>query len=276
MDFTITGNDVIKKYQVSKINSKNIENIEAIIIGDSSAGNSINAKLFSQLTGKKTLNLSLTGGWGFYGDLGILKKVNNKTNSLKNVYIVHSPDIWSEEQLSYPVFELFEMSDAYDIFGFKGLLGYFFNIKEILWNAKGFIKRLSGLGGMWRVNDFYDYIAQNEKTFSNGLIVFDQNISLNRLSISHSQIKSFLSLQAYCIKANLNCVFMHGVLHRELFLNSTNYLNRVDKTLERIALIRYIESYMYYENILMGDSTEHIDNKHKDLSTVNYVKAFEK
>ena len=51
MDFILSDNDVIKNYQLKKINSSNLSNINTIIIGDSSGGNAIDAKLFSQLSG---------------------------------------------------------------------------------------------------------------------------------------------------------------------------------------------------------------------------------
>ena len=57
---------VLLKYQESKIAATS--NVETAFLGDSSLGFALDAKAFSELSGKKTLNLALTGyNYGFPG-----------------------------------------------------------------------------------------------------------------------------------------------------------------------------------------------------------------
>ena len=94
MDLTINANTAIKKYQITKI-EKSSGDIQTILLGDSSGGNSVVANYFEKYSGKRTESFYLTGSYGIIGSYGMLKKVYIKNNQLKNVIIIHTQDIWS-------------------------------------------------------------------------------------------------------------------------------------------------------------------------------------
>ena len=74
LDFIITSNDLIKHYQINKINFDTFSNVDTIFVGDSSGGNAIDSIYFDEISGLKSINLCLTGSWGLVGSLGIIKK----------------------------------------------------------------------------------------------------------------------------------------------------------------------------------------------------------
>lgn len=72
MDFLISDNDVIRNYQLEKINSSNLLNVNTIIIGDSSGGNAIDSKFKWIKHSKFMFNRKL----GTCRKFGNIKKVN--------------------------------------------------------------------------------------------------------------------------------------------------------------------------------------------------------
>jgi hypothetical protein len=61
LDFTVNQNDLIRKYQLAKLDNTDLQ-VENIILGDSSGGNGVSAVHFTELSQQKTKNYSLTGG----------------------------------------------------------------------------------------------------------------------------------------------------------------------------------------------------------------------
>lgn len=194
-DFITNGNDTIRQYQLSKIDNNNFRNVSTIIVGDSSAGNAINAQYFSKLSNQKTLNLSLTGSWGIAGSLGIIKSAYNNNKNLKNIIIIQTLDIWPRAFAKESILELYSLSEAYKILGLKSLVAYLFNPKEILWNLTPKTHTL--------IDFKSDYIAQKDRKYSNDLKKINSESSLNQLKVSHAKLKELMLLQKFCIKSHL-------------------------------------------------------------------------
>ena len=66
-----------------------------IFVGDSSLGNSINAELFSEKSGKKAENYALTGSLGFKASYNMMKTVHDYNPNLKTVVIVQTIDMFT-------------------------------------------------------------------------------------------------------------------------------------------------------------------------------------
>jgi hypothetical protein len=90
----IENNDQILAYQIEKLEQSRDRAIEAIIVGDSAAGNAIQADLFSKITGKSTIHVALTGSYGFVGSLNMVKQARRVHPEIQNVIIVHTLDMW--------------------------------------------------------------------------------------------------------------------------------------------------------------------------------------
>ena len=191
MDLSMTDNDVIRNYQLEKINSSNFSNINTIIIGDSSGGNAIDSKLFSELSGLNTKNICLTGSWGLVGSLGILKKSIEKNENIKNIIIIHTLDIWEREFPKESILELFTLSDILEnkYVDNNAIFGFLFNPKEIFWHAK-FAKKTFFDSEINNLIDYEnDYIKQGESKYSNGKKHIKQNYSFDNLRLDLSTLK---------------------------------------------------------------------------------------
>ena len=278
MDFLISDNDVIRNYQLEKINSSNLLNVNTIIIGDSSGGNAIDSKLFSELSGLNTQNLCLTGSWGLVGSLGILKKSIEKNKNIKNVIIIHTLDIWKREFSKESILELFSLTDIYEnkYVDNNAIFGFLFNPKEIFWHAKFVIRTFLG----FEINDLIDYendyTKQDESKYSNSRKQIKENFSFNNLKISEYKILELNYLQNYCISENLNCIFVNGPIHEQVLKNSTQYIEYLNTNLEKLIKIKYYSNIFSYPNNKIGDSNDHIDVEFKKESTLDYFNLIKK
>jgi len=269
LDLVLNGNDLIKHYQLSKIEQKNFRNVETIIIGDSSGGNAIDALYFNKLSKSNTRNLCLTGSWGLVGSLGILKKSYQVNSELKNIIIIHTLDIWNRPYAKESILELSTVGDTIKKIGLKPLLGYLFNPKEILWNLDYLKSRLFKIPLSSSIDKGYDYIHQKTKKFSN----HKKNISdttLNTLTISKSKLLELQQLQSFCNNNNLNCILMNGPIHSKVANNSKKYIQNLQTILHNKNKIIYIDKIFEYPNSYIGDSYDHIDTTYKKQVTYDY------
>ena len=267
LDFRITDNDVIKKYQLSKIDSKEFSDINTIFVGDSSSGNSLNSLYFDNLTGLKSQNLSLTGSWGLVGSLGMIKKALEKNKNIKNIIIVQTLDIWKRDFSKESILELFEINQQFQILDINSIIGYNFNLKEIKWHLSHFFRFIK----LHKIDFEHDYIYQKEKKYSNSMLQVKEKDIFDDISISKGKIIELEILDDYCKNNSLNCIFMNGPIHNKTIKNPKSLLSYLSsKVKKRFKYIKYYKNIFSYEGFKIGDSLDHIDIKYKNESTLDY------
>lgn len=270
----VSENEIIKSYQMSKINNKKFKGIENIIIGDSSAGNAISSRYFKKLTGERTANLALNGSWGIAGSLGMLKKAYEKNPNLKNVVIMQTLDIWRRAYPYEAIFKLYSFNEIINEVGLYKFIIYSFNPKVIWWNAKNILKNLIGFKTIIQISA--DYVMQDEEKFSNDKKELNTNLTLNGADISSDKLKEIEDLQNFCMEKKLNCTFTHGPIHENINKNSQAYINEVNKVLKEKLKINFVDNVFSYKNGMMGDSLDHIDFKYKEQVTQEYYNQLKK
>lgn len=93
LEMTNHPNFFIFKYQKAKLESPRGQ-IHTIFVGDSSLGHSINARMFSELSGQESLNLALSGRYTLLGSLNMVRRTLAYTRP-RNVVIMHTTDTLS-------------------------------------------------------------------------------------------------------------------------------------------------------------------------------------
>ena len=270
LNLPINSNNLILNYQLEKINSKEFKKIKTIIIGDSSAGNGIDAKYFSLLSGLNTSNLSLTGSWGIVGSTGILKNAIEKNSNIKNVIIMHTLDIWDRPFAKESVLRLFSIKEIKDILGIENYLAFLFNPKEIKWTFYYLSDLIFSRKKLDIVDLNYDYLMQDNKKYSNNKR-FYKNQDLNNITVSNDKLKELRLLEKECITNDLNCIFVNGPMHKDVIKNSNKLKEYIKNKLpEKFQNIKYYNDILYFENYKMGDSLDHIDPNFKKESTLKY------
>jgi hypothetical protein len=272
LDFEVTNNDIIKNYQIDKIDSKDFQSIDTIFVGDSSGGNSINNIYFNKLSGLNSVNLCLTGSWGIVGSLGIIKKSLSKNSNIKNIIVLQTIDIWHRDFAQESILELFEIDEQFELLDINSIIGYNFNIKEIWWH----IKYLFDFKKLQKIDYHNDYLYQKKNKYSNSLLDIENKHILNKIYISENKIKELKMLDEYCGINSLNCILLNGPIHEEVVQNNLKIYSPLKDLNSYTNNIKYYDKIFEYQNNKIGDSLDHIDIKYKKESTVDYFNLIKK
>lgn len=270
LDLSITENDLLRKYQLSKIDQNSFLNTKTIIVGDSSAGNAIDAEYFTKLSNSNTKNLALTGSWGILGSLGMIKNAYQRNNHIENIIIIHTLDIWNRTLPKESILELFPLKDMFNYLEPKDIISYYLNPKEAVWTIKYIVNKY-----ILQKNDVEivnDYLKQHDKKYSNKMLNIEKEDTLNSVKLSSDKLKELNLLIEFCNKNKLNCIFMNGPIHKQMLDQSNDFIQYKVNEIDKLVKINFIDEINKYENLQMGDSIDHIDPKYKQKVTKDYYK----
>ncbi len=269
-DIAYTSDDVLRKYQLAKLSSE--QNIEVLIVGDSSAGNGIDAEFFSQLSSRKTINVALTGGAGILSSYNMVRHALKTQPKLKTVILVTTLDIWRRPfSINGYIETLGDLSSA-EISGVSpsartiSKAQFTYNPKEVYWYL-----RYLYVGVIGPQEIVHDYMRQDTSTYANRGRTFDRDVSLSSI-VNPQKVAELQKFGELCEETKLNCIFMHGPIHEAWFNNSSDELALISaKLAEHIpASIHFVPTYFVYPNEMMGDSKDHVDGAYKRESTLKY------
>ena len=239
-----TLNDLLLENRIEKI--KNFKNVKTIFVGDSSLGNAIDENLFGKISGKKTMNLALSGSYSFGGAYGLLE--NFKIDGVENIYIMSSLDIWRRSPSNV----------AYNkVKSHKNIIFKEIYYTKINLNPKTIKKKINYLKKKQNFNNNIfenDYIKQSNKNFT--ITQFN--------SVNKNKIHFLKKLFKFCELNNINCIHYHGPIINFHCKNekSINYINEVNKLLET-EKIKFKKDLNCIERNKLGDSDDHISPKYK-------------
>ena len=267
LGFTYTD---LTNYQLSKI--ENIVHVDIAIVGDSSAGNAIDASLLGKTLNKKVISLALTGSFGYGGSYIMAKKAIQK--GAKEILIVHTVDMPTRP--SYldhraGVFLIRSFSDLLNLTeGIHHVLGLYLS-KDIVTTSikqtfKYIFSKIDNNENKRSDPSKYDYIKQHDQINSSNM-----DIKINTALINKNKLYYLKKLADYCNKKGIKCSYAHGPIHNSFCKNNTKYLSNIN-TLIRSTGINLLSSNPYcMKNSEVGDSEDHIRYNYKKKSTNYYA-----
>ena len=240
--------DKLIKYQISKI--KKNEPIKNIFLGDSSLGNAINAKIFEELSGEKSVNLALYGNASFEGAYALIQNIKSKKN--QNIFIVTSLDVWNRSPSPF----------SYDLV--MSHINFTNKIKFLFFNIFNYNLNIERLKWYLKKNEEYNF-------FDNDYILQKKNKDFKKnefKKIKPERIKFLIEILNFCQKNQLNCVYIHGPIYDEHCLdkNSVKYINEVKYILKKNRIKSFNHIFCMKKNEL-GDSDDHINPNFKNEFT---------
>lgn len=242
-------------YQLEKLDDLDLE---VIFLGDSSLGNFIDAKTWSDLSGKNTANLALTGKFQYKGNFAMLKKIIEKNDKVK-INIISTTMNWSysEKNLFNTVYynnnpiiknyylTLFNLNRV----SIKKIINFYLN-KKIEYNS--YI--------------YNDYVLQGE-------IINDENldISFTQSIVDEKKLKSLIKLKRFCEEKNLDCKLFHGPITKKIcdLKKFNEYMKNLNNFLNKNNLI-FEKELICFDQRHIGDSEDHINLIYKK----SYTKIF--
>ncbi len=267
LGFTYTD---LTNYQLSKID--NTDYVDIAIVGDSSAGNGIDASLLGKTLNKKTISLALTGSFGYSGSYIMAKKAIQK--GAKEILIVHTVDMPtrpSHLDQRAGVFLIRSFSDLLNLTeGIHHILGLYLS-KDIVATAikqtfKYFFSNVDNTENKRSDPSQYDYIKQHEKINAENIDI-KTSISL----INKDKLYYLNKLINYCNKQEVKCSYAHGPIHHSFCKNNSDYLSKINTLINNTGINLLSEKPYCMNNNEVGDSEDHILPQYKNQSTSHYI-----
>jgi len=272
--FIYNENSLLYQYQEHKLDNLRDTKIMTLIVGDSSAGNAIDAAYFSKLSGERSVSVALTGSFGLIGTLNMIKKVLPAHPEIKNIIIMQSLDVWYRP-LSLTGYFMIRSTPLSEMKGsinniYAQYLAYLFDIQEINWFVKHLFEKLETV-----MDAEYDFFKQKPHTYANGKSHLKGKDHLSK-AINADKVKVLSLIDRLCKREKLNCVYLHGPLHEKLVKEDKVTIDAINKTLSNTMHTIHFDPKPYaLSEDKMGDSNDHVDVSYKKQSTKeSYNKAF--
>lgn len=259
----IFGYQVLYAYQKEKILST--QEIDTVFLGDSSLGNSINSEYFKTLSGLKSINLALTGMYGYAGSYNLLKAVTKK-RKIKNVILMNTIDMMNRKT-------------AYD--GYIYTMETVDDLIELPFNKKMVVLRtlIQIFLSKDNISNFIEYYIMGNKhrnTIDNDYIKQNTSLKISHFkpikitnNITADKLFFLKKIKDFCDDNTINLIYVHGPIYKTVGENSKSYINYINRMIidENIRLKKNV---LYISDMEVGDSIDHVKSFYKNQFTKQY------
>lgn len=259
---TYDKNYLIYSYQLQKINNIN-KSGNLYFIGDSSLGNLIDANYFTDKIGIKTYNLALTEIYGYAGQYNLLKRILQKDNNPKKIFIINSIyfiNLNIDEEAFYLTSQYLK-----DIFEASNQIEYIKHSYRYLFKYAKAEKEfnLGKYNNSISANIVNDYIIQSKDKY-----IFKPDLTNNYKS-KYYYLGKILNL---CDENNLECFFLNGPISNKYLKLHQEYADNTYKFLTKhLDQGVYLNEKIIIEDTDLGDCQIHIDYNSKKKYTDKYI-----
>ena len=261
---------ILEEYQFSKIAKQG--DADTIFVGDSSLGNAINTEEFDAIAGTRSLNLALTGIYGYSGTYNMIKRAL-RTNPIRNIFIIQTLDIM-KRAVDYRAF-LLTTEDLYDNnipFDLQ------INIAKSFW-----IELFDKKAALSAITPHFLKKKENQKH----AIVNDyhpQDIPLplryptdqfDDVTINpriNSDQTTFLNLIGeLCRQQKITCVYSFGPILNKIYSNSSQMVKNSTAKIASAGIPLAQDTPYLLDFSELGDSTDHVIPSRKNNVTRYYA-----
>lgn len=244
------------RFQLNKLKREN--QAHNLFIGDSSLGNAIDAELFEELSGKGTLNVALTGLYGYAGSYNMLKRTYSEHPEIKNVIIMQALDMQTRKlSMAGYLRTIGSVSDFWEL-----------NIvdkKESILEVVPYLKSVSVVGIPKKnilANDYIKQKSQPEKS--------QFQIDISSDEIKNDKNKFLQKIVDYCSKNNLNLIYAHGPIYEKTLLTSEAYVKAANKRIEETGVLLLQSTPLSISEDEIGDTSDHVHPDYRSKYTRKY------
>jgi hypothetical protein len=265
--------DALRRYQIEKFKAAK-DKVETILVGDSSAGNAIDAGLFTELSGQYTLNLALAGSFASGSNFNFIRYFKREAPNLKNIIIMQTLDSWRRPFSKQGYFETlryvgFPQQNSPIFPSRVEYLEYVTDVKGV---GQLFRKAFSRKKPRRQVDPVSGFVLQHGERFSNGLREIHSNEWL-REDMDEGNKTMFSVLDDLCSRDSINCIYVHGPIHTVLVQDSPSTIEHINRFIRSSKTIISLTKVFHYSDSQMGDSPDHVDPSIKKDVTKEYHEA---
>lgn len=268
------GCDLVK-YQEFKMATAS-PNVETVFLGDSSLGYALDAKAFSKLDGKLTLNLALTGwNYGFPAAYSLLVELLKKVRP-KNVVISLTPQDFIEsiaalDDLPLRGFIQASRQNPHILFSISPLISW--RVSALIFKY-AFDKRYL-LDGIRYASGQTEPIAPYFEKFDY-LPPINEAINVNlppdvwTLPVTHDYDAFFQKMAELCHQENLNCLYLHSTLFKKTAEKNRAFIEELGNRIERAGIRVPYKMPIEIPDSEIGNTINHVLPQYRQLYTQKF------
>ena len=254
------------KYQTDKLKSG--PTIDLLLLGDSSLGNAIDARVWSAQSGAAVVNVALTGAYGYAGSLQMLRRASN-ARGVRAALIVQTPDILARGAVHEGIiFTAGDLSAIFDV-PIQHLLPWLLS-KEI---PISLMRRI--VNGPPRVSDQMkraDYVPQSGKPMARS--EFDHLKPFDAASIRQESMLYLRRISELCAAKRIRCGYAYGPVAAPLCSDEKGYYTEANRLIRATGLELLSDRPPCLNQEELGDSPDHVSPSHKLNVTALYIRMY--
>jgi hypothetical protein len=260
------SNRSVLDYQLDKVDQAG--RVDIIFVGDSSLGNAINAKLFSSLSGAKTLNLALSGTYGVGASYNMIRQ-SFEVNHPRVAIVMQSLKTMKRPEAAAGYFFTTDHPDWADLSPVE--------LAKVYLSYRAASETLSEIrrNGLTRLATTIegDYIAQQIRDPNRLKPVAEaaQEPLLPGM-ISREQLRFIKRIGEYCKAQGITCLYASGPIY-DGYCKTAAYRTALDNAIEA-AGVTVVKGTPFCVPIdQLGDAVDHVAPSLKEEYTRRYYAA---
>lgn len=256
---------VLQAHQEAKL----VENdeVEVVLLGDSSLGNAIDAQLFSDTTGRETVSLALNGLYGYAGSYNMLRRALAVFPNLEHAVVINTPDMMSRPPSQRGWLLTLESPQALLDVGWQGTSAALAELLRMAAEKETMAylpKRIAGQTLDPSTVLENDYIRQGERKRPPQVEDWTQR------TVHPGKANHLRALVTLAAQNGVHVTYAHGPLWAEQLAASTDYLDAAEREIQDtgVTLVSWRPSI---ETQDLGNTTDHVAPAHKEAMTLQYA-----
>lgn len=255
-------------FQLEKIRQAQGRDVDTVFVGDSSLGNAIDVRVWESLSGKKAINLALTGSYGYGGPYNMARRA--LAVHPKRIVIMQTIDIPTRSEPDYGFINTypgwFPVGEGLPLSSWFG--GYL--KREVVASGLKHLLAHNSAPSAAEGNEFpADYVPQKE-LLKPARIAEEGSQRLRAELTDNSALRYLEKLALLCREFGVECVYVHGPLVDLSCRTNADYILRLNEAIRRTGLRLAGERPLCLPEEQVGDSIDHVAQAGKSAATRYY------
>lgn len=253
-------------YQKEKI--KLLKQADILFFGDSSLGNAVDSEYFAKLSNQSTVNLALTGLYGFGGNVNLVRLSLDKVHPKTIIFIHHGLIMkTSQSHMGY----MLSLSGKYNDLTLSAVLPFVSNPKIFGTFVMWWWDKLLGKPTKQYVDREIDFISQRDHTDERRFGKAQSNPLRNGI-IDQQNIYYLKKLIQICQKKKIRCIYSFGPVVEPYCNNSMSYFQSINNQIKVLGFL--VDNDLLCMPLSdLGDTIHHVrPNMKKKYTRIFYTR----
>ncbi|MGE5506095.1 MAG: hypothetical protein ACM31L_16865 [Actinomycetota bacterium] len=239
---------------------------ETVFVGDSSLGNAIDAAHWAERTGRPTLNLALTGVYGYAGSLNMVRRVL-KNGHPRTIVVFHTLDVAARPTPYMGFVHTYDGWLPLAEVPVTELARAYFNYQAALGTLKGLLRG----GARPKLPIVDDYVAQGPPLAPERIAQGGRGEKWTGAAINPANLGFLKALAETCRAAGVRCIYAHGPLAEPACRRMAPYAAALNVAVVAAGLELATPEPVCMPAEDVGDSPDHVRPGRKRAFTERYL-----